>query len=544
MPPALPVLTMTEPENGMMKSLLTILLSVVILMPAKAQPVSVSQGYHTTGRGCQQALLLRMDFKDDRAISRLTFRLKDDTRRNTASVQLFACNADEFYAEDVATTEDHGGNGRTCLGRAKSAQTVTFTLPPSATPCQGGRLWLTACVKAKARLGQSIDAALTRIDYADGTTMEVPDSMGNPAGEARIFDTHSLAFIPTTDGCRFYRIPAMVVDAEGHLLIAADRRYDSNADLGNHRIDVAIRRSTDNGHTWTAQQLIAQGDEQSDACFGYGDPALAVTPTGRIICIMAAGRNNYFHGMRHMGITMSDDNGRTWLPVRELTAAAFRDDAHQLTDSLGFWSIFTTSGRGLTTTDGTILFTTNTLSRAGSYTSDCYILSSRDNGSSWQLAPTPAFTGGDESKLVQLDNDSLLISVRRPGARGFNTADAQARQWGQQWTNADISNGNACNADILRYAPGLLLHTYLKHPTDRANLMLAMSTDNGRSWRDIMNIQPGQAAYSTMVRLPNGDVAILFEDASYHAGNGYALTYVTITKKQLQKATKLNIRAF
>ena len=59
-----------------------------------------------------------------------------------------------------------------------------------------------------------------------------------------------------------------------------------------------------------------------------------------------------------------------------------------------------------------------------------------------------------------------------------------------------------------------------------------------------VNIQPGQAAYSTMVRLPNGDVAILFEDASYHAGNGYALTFVTITKKQLQKAIKLNIPVF
>lgn len=484
--------------------------------------VVVRQGYQTTGRGSQHALLLRMDFSGGQEdIAKLTFRLKGDTRKNVVGLQLYASDAEEFYADSIPT----------CVGMAWAAEEVCFS--PLTAHHSPLRLWLTARVKDKATLGQTIDAALTRIDYRDGSYWQVPDSVGNPDGEARIFATHSLAFVPTTDDCRFYRIPAMVVDHEDHLLVAADRRYDDNGDLGNHMIDVAVRRSYDGGRTWTPQQIIARGDGSTNAHYGYGDAALAVAPSGRIVCVMAAGRKGYFQGMRNMGLTMSDDNGATWMPVRDLMASNFRDATYNVTDSLGFCSIFTTSGKGLTTRDGTIMFAVNTLKEQGNYQTDCYIISSTDEGEHWQLGPALAFAAGDESKLEELTDGRLLISVRRRGARGFNIGSKDGSQWQQQWNNDDINNGNACNADILRYNDRTLLHTYLKHPNRRTNLTLAMSTDDGRSWHDVMNIQPGDAAYSTMVKLPNGDIGILYEDESYNAGNGYALTFVTVTRKQI-----------
>ena len=490
----------------------------------EANSVVIKQGYQTTGRGSQQALLLRIDFTgEQKDIAKLTFLLKGDTRKNVISLQLYASDAEEFFADSIPA----------CVGMARAAKNIFFTLHPSPSTGKGQRLWLTAHVKDKAILGQSIDAALTRIDYCDGSYWQLPDSVGDPDGEARIYATHSLAFVPTTDDCRFYRIPAMIVDREGHLLIAADRRYDDNGDLGNHKIDVAVRRSFDGGHTWTPQQIIARGDGSTNAHYGYGDPALAVAPSGRIVCLMAAGRKGYFQGMRNMGLTMSDDNGATWTPVRDLMVSNFYDATHDMTDSLGFWSIFTTSGKGLTTRDGTIMFAANTLKEQGNYQSDCYIISSTDEGRHWQLGATLAFAAGDESKLEELADGRLLLSVRRRGARGFNIGNSDGSQWQQQWNNNDITNGNACNADLLRYDDHTLLHTYLKHPNRRTNLTLAMSTDNGRSWHDVMNIQPGDAAYSTMVKLPNGDVGILYEDESYNTGNGYTLTFVTVTRKQI-----------
>ena len=499
---------------------------VVLMMAAmaSADTITVRQGYHTTGRNSDKALLLRIDLPAGMQASKLCFHLKGDTPKNITRLQVWKSDADEFFAD--ASSE--------LVAETSPGKDVELLLAEH----QAHRLWLTAQVSGKVKLGATIDAALTAVCDANGIVLPVMEAVGDPEGEVCVFDTQSLAFVPTTDNCRFYRIPAMVVDREGNLLAAADRRYESNGDLGNHRIDVAIRKSHDGGRSWSPQQVIARGDGQRDASFGYGDPALAVTQSGRIICLMAAGRKGYFQGMTNMGVTVSDDNGVTWTAVRDLTANAFRDAAHGLTDSLGFWSIFATSGKGLTTADGTVLFTANTLQQAGTCSSDCYILSSVDEGQSWQLGPTKAFNDGDESKLVQQNDGSLLLSVRRRGARGFNTGSADAATWGDQWNNDDLTSGNACNEDILRYDKRILLHTYLKHPSSRANLTLAMSTDDGRTWRDMMNIQPGGAAYSTMVKMPNGDVGVLFEDESYTAGNGYALTFVTVTKRQIRSAYK------
>ncbi len=36
-----------------------------------------------------------------------------------------------------------------------------------------------------------------------------------------------------------------------------------------------------------------------------------------------------------------------------------------------------------------------------------------------------------------------------------------------------------------------------------------------------------------MDRLPNGDVAILYEDGAYHAGNRYHINHITLTKEQI-----------
>ena len=36
-----------------------------------------------------------------------------------------------------------------------------------------------------------------------------------------------------------------------------------------------------------------------------------------------------------------------------------------------------------------------------------------------------------------------------------------------------------------------------------------------------------------MIQLPSGNVALLFEDESYSAGNGYAINFVTITREQI-----------
>ena len=492
--------------------------------------------FQTTGQGNNYDAILRIrlmkDTENPVLLNQITVELTDEAFRNVGQLHVYMTENPEFYAVE---------NPQIVSWVVPKKKEVKMRIKDNVYIGKNTYLWLTCRVKNNAVIGETIDAGVKQVVLQQNKlrmAVDVPKQDGYLQGQGlKIFKQQQFLFVPTTFNCRFYRIPAMVLDRKGNIIVAADCRYDSNGDLGEHKIDVAVRRSEDNGRTWTKQQIVAKGDGVSSDAFGYGDAALVRTNTGRIVCVMAAGKNNFFKGMRNIGITVSDDDGKTWAEPRELTASSFTDAVHNLTDSLGFWSIFATSGKGLCLPDGRILFAANCISMDGTYNIDCYILSSEDNGESWTLGPQCAYKGCDESKLELMNDGSLLLSVRQDGDRGFNKGGYDAESWQQQWRTSDMS-GNACNADMLYYSreidgeKDIILHTLCNSP-ERNNLTLYKSTDKGRTWQEMMNIQRGGAAYSTMIKLPNGDVAVFYEDDSYSAGNGYHLNYIVIAKEQI-----------
>ncbi len=495
--------------------------------------LSVKQGYHTIGRNEEKGLLLRVGIPGNipATINKLTFSLKGKTSSYAKQISLYQTDNPEFYADDNPTLLGQ----TTPDGEKVEIKPIDYVLKSGAN-----YFYLTVALKDDAQLADMVDAALVSVDYThegEANTIEVSSSTGDPAGEAKIYAVRSFAYVPTTDNCRHYRIPAMILDKEGNIVVASDRRYESSTDLGNHKIDVSIRRSEDGGRSWSAQNIIAVGDGKTTSDYGYGDPALARTKGGRLVCMMAAGSVMYWNGMRHAVICTSDDNGLTWTAPRQLYTSHFTDAVNNKTDELGFYGNFISSGKGLTTFDGTVMFTNNCLTYDNTSSPQCYLISSTDEGENWTIGPAKAYAGCDESKLEQLNDGRLIVSVRHSGDRGFNTGNADGTEWGTSWKNGQIS-GNACNADILYFSrktegeADIMLHSYIKS-SSRENLTLAMSIDEGESWTDFMTIQPGGAAYSTMVRMADGDLAILFEDESYSVGNGYAQTFVTITKEQI-----------
>lgn len=62
------------------------------------------------------------------------------------------------------------------------------------------------------------------------------------------------------------------------------------------------------------------------------------------------------------------------------------------------------------------------------------------------------------------------------------------------------------------------------------------STDGGQTWTDILTVQPGAAAYSTMVLLKNGDVGILYEDGSQSTDNGYDIVFTRIPRRLIRRS--------
>ena len=74
-----------------------------------------------------------------------------------------------------------------------------------------------------------------------------------PADEPAIERT--ILFEEETDGFRLYRIPGIVVTAQGTALAYCEARKFSIADRGE--IEIHLRRSTDGGRTWDAPRQIA-----------------------------------------------------------------------------------------------------------------------------------------------------------------------------------------------------------------------------------------------------------------------------------------------
>ena len=350
----------------------------------------------------------------------------------------------------------------------------------------------------------------------------------------------TVVFAEGSDSCHFYRIPAMTLDAKGNVVAVVDRRYESLADLGYRKtsIDISTKRSIDGGKTWGPQTFIARGDTSKVTGFGFGDASLTLTKSGKILCLMACGNGpkGFRRGLKETALSTSDDGGITWSDVR---IVPFPKHLH---------SAFITSGKGFVDKDGDILLSACVLDRdypdpmPVPWPVDAHLFYSKDDGQTWTLQPEIAYHLADESKLVQLPDGRLLISSRRPGygPRGFNAAtkgDDGIYHWDEQRV-AETLPVNPCNADIIAWEKGLLLHSYIKNDKERKGLTMAVSHDDGLTWKDVLTIQEGPAAYSTMVVFKNGDVGILYEDGTNSPDDGYDIVFSRISRRLIKESIK------
>ncbi len=490
--------------------------------------LTATRAYQTAGRGGRAVLLageMVVPAGQGATLTSVDITLPQSTVTAVDGVEAYvtATGDSEFFA-----------TARTPF--ATSPATSRLTLEGTAALAAGTtcHLWVVAKVKGDAPLGASLSAAITGLAYqnAAGETYKEQGLNLTPVGAVKVFKRQSFVFVPTTHDCRYYRIPTFIRAADNSLVAVSDMRYDNQADLGNdHRIDLVARRSTDGGQTWGEPVVIARGDGSSVARCGFGDASLAKAPSGRLICTMAAGNTNYFLGMRHFFVSTSDDNGQTWTEPRDIAQQGVLTDEVSGTDGFGLWSAFPSSGRGITTRSGRVMFLLNALQTSSDH-SRTYLLYTDDEGAHWTLAHDQVFgedVASNEGKLVQRADGSLLASIRQAGQRGFNVGTPDGTRWMGE-TRSTTLTGNDCNADILAYNDHLLLHTLIVDPTTRADLHLFASSDQGATWTDVMTIQEGGAAYSTLGVLENGDLAVLYEDASY-GSNGYITNFLTIDRQ-------------
>ncbi len=535
-----------------------------------ADGVIVEQGWQTAGRD-SEVMLLKVTAKPFKAAANttLTVNLKDGSAANISTLKLYEANNN---SPEIYSTGD-GAPTKTEVATASiSGSTATFTIGNLTAGTH--YYWIGATVNSTATLGAVLDAAVTGISYqVAGQTAQNLDltSVGDPADRgAMVFNVRSYPFLPRDNGSRVYRIPAMIVADDGSIVVAADKRYDRYDDIGNsHVIDIVIRRSTDGGKTWSTPVVIAKGENTTanggeDSRCGFGDPSLVKGKDGKLYCLFAAGNEGYFKGQKGMCMSVSTDNGVTWSsgegnpPVDLYRSGAIKNVSTVGEAGFGLYDYFVTSGRGLYIPEDDILMyliPAQTMTSATEHTGDSqdYIFYSRDGGESWYFSETPMVQGGDEAKIIQMNDGSLFGSIRKQNPRRFNTATYTKNDdgktlsfnFGRQWDNSQLSQTHQNNQDIYYYQrettegkTDVIIHSITTG--NHVNFKLFYSTDQGLNWTEFLNVQTKGTRYVTMDKNPtNGSLYLFFEDQSLNSAGGYtdynhyALNFLEITRDQL-----------
>lgn len=332
---------------------------------------------------------------------------------------------------------------------------------------------------------------------------------------------------------KFYRIPAIVTANDGSLVAVADKRITSNADLPNP-IDIVARRSTDGGKTWSDYIVVAE----HDSIGGCGDAALVVDrKSGDILAIYSHGNGLWQDSPAQITINRSTDNGLTWGDTLNINPQILTTDTLG-TQPLKLTSAFATSGAALQLKDGRIMFALVTRV-AGEPQFKVYAIYSDDGGRNWKVSETPGTVDGDESKIVELADGTLIMSIRnryRADRYDNRRLFAYSKDRGQTWSEAEpIADliDPACNGDIIAYGDGnIILQSLPDSPNQRENVSIYVSKDGGKTFPDKHLVYEGPGAYSAMTIMPNGNIGILTEEG--HEGTeGYELWFTEVGADEL-----------
>ena len=300
-------------------------------------------------------------------------------------------------------------------------------------------------------------------------------------------------------GVSCFRIPALVTAPNGDLIAAIDERVPSCGDLKwSNDINIVIRRSTDNGKSWSNMETIVDyplGQSASDA-------SMIVDEITKEIFLFFNHMNlETEKDIYYLKMISSKDNGRSWSTPIDLTS--------QIT--LPEWQKdfkFITSGRGIQTKSGALIHNIVNLEKG------LFLFKSDDHGKTWHLIKTP-IKPADESKVIELADGTLMINsrVNNLGHRYIHTS----KDGGLTWTSsADKQLVDAgCNASIIRYSKNILLFSNLNSEKNRENLTVKYSTDEGKTWSKGKTIYAGSAGYSSMTVLKDGKIGLFFEKDDY-----------------------------
>jgi sialidase-1 len=337
---------------------------------------------------------------------------------------------------------------------------------------------------------------------------------------------------------KIYHIPGIVVTTKGSVLAWCEARRDGS-DWDD--IQILLRRSTDDGKTWSPPQSIVNvpGPKKKNAfalqlkhtdptTVTYNNPVLIADRDGAVHMLFCLEYERCFY-------QRSTDDGLTWSQPTEITAAFDAFKKHY------DWKVLATGpNHSIQLKTGRLVvpvwLSTGTGGNAHrpSVTATLY---SDDQGQTWQAGDiavpcTAEWINPNETVAIELNDGRVMLNVRsesKAHRRLITTSPDGATNWSTpKFDDALIEP--ICMAGIVRYQHAGQSLILFSNPhnleggregkpepgksRDRKNLSIKLSRDEAQTWPVNKLLEDGPSAYSDLAVTPAGTILCF-----YGAGN-------------------------
>ena len=323
-------------------------------------------------------------------------------------------------------------------------------------------------------------------------------------------------FIGGEGGYTVYRIPALLTTPKGTLLAFVEARKDSWEDQGH--IEILMRRSSDEGKTWTPPQLVKR-----DGTNAVSNPTVVVDrDTGTIWLLLVRTSTMKYKNVdaiekvtgrvSDVWVMHSNDEGAAWAGPTDITRSV---------NQRGWNRVLPGPGVGIQLRSGRLVIPCVHFNKE---VGTDFIIYSDDHGKSWRQGHS--IEGKmDEDQIVELADGSLAINMRNyddKGHRGIAISKDGGLTWSKPVSDPTLIEPT-CEASFIRYTQSppfgknRLLFSNPASPNDRVRMTVRLSYDEGRTWPVSKLLNAGGSAYSCLTVLPDMRIGCLYENGRHRA---------------------------
>ena len=363
-------------------------------------------------------------------------------------------------------------------------------------------------------------------------------------------DKQSLFTVGEDPAYNIYHIPGIMVTAKGTVLSWCEARKRPTGVSDWDDIRILMRRSTDEGRTWSAPKSIANVDgpkrknpfatalknvDPNDVT--YNNPVMIADRDGTVHMLFCLEYERCFY-------QSSVDDGLTWAPPVEITSTfeSFKKDYDWKVLATGpNHSIQLKTGRlvvpvWLSTGDGGNAHRPSVV----------VTIYSDDRGKTWQAGEiavpnTEEWINPNETVAVELKNNTVMLNVRsesKAHRRLVLTSPDGATHWSKPKFD-DALLEPICMAGLVRYEFGGESLLLFSNPHNleggrestpdpgksraRKNLSIKMSRDEGETWPLNKLLEDGPSSYSDLAVTHSGTILCFYGAGGKLSFSGAAL---------------------